>query len=1020
MSLSNYWPLQAEVDSCIRTEAETIDEAVLLAVHHPTRIVHRSASRSVEEEKSEQDLLDALLRDSADGSAVIVSLTGPSGVGKSHMVRWLHAQLQRHERHAQMVMILVPKTASLRRVVELILEPLEGTEYDKLRSSLNTAIASISTEDAAAHLATELVLQLKRKTSEWIAALDSSEDRTLRSKAHHAQKLQILLSDPVFREGMLNTALERIVSRAVSGDPSGTKQLPQFEEDDFIWTSEQSFADATRPAQKYFESLADHDGHLRSIAVAVLNTVIDPAMRVVFRFSQALGGRTIEEIVDMIRVQLLRENKELVLLIEDFAALSGIQEPLLSMIIAESEHGGFRVRAPIRTALAVTDGFMPQRDTILTRARGEWIIASEYGSEEALLDRFVEMAGRYLNAARWGRAALRAQFAARVDQSTSGLYGWIRPYADDNLDAVDADRLEAFGRTRSGYPLFPLNEAALHSLCRRELPSGGKLVFNPRAFINRVLRETLDQRHLYEQGAFPPATFKPDILPPGTETELDGMSRPASVKARLKTMLVHWCGNPSSLRGAAPIEPAVFEAFGLPFPFSAEARPHSATTPGPGNGGGGGPLEPDPPPPPRPSVSAFEKEIGSWAASSKLLQTTARRIRSLVADGVVQRLDLDAAMVRKIADWIWLPYVDIGNRQTSPAFRLAEPNGEITGWLRQALIGLDKREQFKGWDFPAAEDYYGYAQRLLDAIASQVERHLRQVGQTRLGAAMQLAYRQNLMLGVGVTRAMPTALFKMFEPAEASFNEADFLSFCENDRAVTVGRAIMRARRMRAKLQEVVLAESACFQGAGKAALAIDYARVAAAWSVDLDDSTLRAEPEQEFREHIAELGNGHLGFSRIATHFSTVLSNHGKYLLEALGEGLDKDIWIDNFRKTLTQAQAQGYMPHDFDHKRDMSQLEQLGRAALTELVRSVQQALMVPVEADAEERMRAYARVDVGLLLRAVKDLRRLQVLLVGISRNMGGPEQQARRDEVGEVRAAFIDELQAAATLLSGDLA
>ncbi|MFS2213966.1 protein DpdH [Telluria sp. Tellsp104] len=1020
MSLSNYWPLQAEVDSCIRTEAETIDEAVLLAVHHPTRIVHRSASRSVEEEKSEQDLLDALLRDSADGSAVIVSLTGPSGVGKSHMVRWLHAQLQRHERHAQMVMILVPKTASLRRVVELILEPLEGTEYDKLRSSLNTAIASISTEDAAAHLATELVLQLKRKTSEWIAALDSSEDRTLRSKAHHAQKLQILLSDPVFREGMLNTALERIVSRAVSGDPSGTKQLPQFEEDDFIWTSEQSFADATRPAQKYFESLADHDGQLRSIAVAVLNTVIDPAMRVVFRFSQALGGRTIEEIVDMIRVQLLRENKELVLLIEDFAALSGIQEPLLSMIIAESEHGGFRVRAPIRTALAVTDGFMPQRDTILTRARGEWIIASEYGSEEALLDRFVEMAGRYLNAARWGRAALRAQFAARVDQSTSGLYGWIRPYADDNLDAVDADRLEAFGRTRSGYPLFPLNEAALHSLCRRELPSGGKLVFNPRAFINRVLRETLDQRHLYEQGAFPPATFKPDILPPGTETELDGMSRPASVKARLKTMLVHWCGNPSSLRGAAPIEPAVFEAFGLPFPFSADARPQSATKPGPGNGGTGGPLEPDPPPPPRPSVSAFEKEIGSWAASSKLLQTTARRIRSLVADGVVQRLDLDAAMVRKIADWIWLPYVDIGNPQTPPAFRLAEPSGEITGWLRQALIGLDKREQFKGWDFPAAEDYYGYAQRLLDAIASQVERHLRQVGQTRLGAAMQLAYRQNLMLGVGVTRAMPTALFKMFEPAEASFNEADFLSFGENDRAVTLGRAIMRARRMRTKLQEVVLAESACFQGTGKAALAIDYARVAAAWSVDLDDSALRAEPEQEFREHIAELGNGHLGFSRIATHFSTVLSNHGKYLLEALGEGLDKDIWIDNFRKTLTQAQAQGYMPHDFDHKRDMSQLEQLGRAALTELVRSVQQALMVPVEADVEERMRAYARVDVGLLIRAVKDLRRLQVLLVGISRNMGGAEQQARRDEVGEVRAAFIDELQAATTLLSGDFA
>lgn len=277
MSLSSYWPIEAEVGNCIRTEAETIDEAVLLAVHQPTRIVHRSATQSVEEDKSEQDLLDAVLRNSSDGSAVVVPLTGPSGVGKSHMVRWLHAQLQRHERHPQMVVILVPKTASLRRVVELILEPLHGAEYDELRANLNNAIASISTEAASAHLATEMVLQLKRKAADWLAALDSEDYRVLKSKAHHANKLQILLSDPIFREGMLNKAFERIVSRAVSGDPSGTKRLPQFEEDDLTWKTEDSYADATKPGQKYFESLSDHDGQQRAMAVAVLNSEIGRA-----------------------------------------------------------------------------------------------------------------------------------------------------------------------------------------------------------------------------------------------------------------------------------------------------------------------------------------------------------------------------------------------------------------------------------------------------------------------------------------------------------------------------------------------------------------------------------------------------------------------------------------------------------------------------------------------------------------------------------------------------------------------
>lgn len=1017
MSLSSYWPIQAEVDNCIRTEAETIDEAVLLAVHQPARIVHRSAAGSVEEDKSEQDLLDALLRDSADGSAVIVSLTGPSGVGKSHMVRWLHAQLQRHDRFPEMVVILVPKSASLRRVVELILEPLRGAEYDELRAKLRTAIASIRKEDAPARLATELVLQLKRKANEWIAALGAGADRTLRSKAHHAQKLQILLGDPVFHEGMLRAALERITSRAVNGDPDGSKQLPQFEEDDFVWRSDHVIADATRPAQNYFGSLSDHDGQQRKIAVEVLNEVIDSAIPMVFQFAQALGGHTIEEIVDAIRVQLLHENKELVLLIEDFAALSGIQEPLLSMIIAESEHGGERVRAPIRTALAVTDGFMPQRDTILTRAKGEWIIADDYGSSEALLERLVEMAGRYLNAARWGRAALRAHFEARTDLSSSGLYGWIRPYKDQDLDATDADRLAAFDQTKAGYSLFPLNVNALHSLCARELRSGGRMVFNPRAFINRVLRETLVQRHAFEQGVFPPAEFKPGALAAATETELDSATFPAPVKARLKTMLFHWCGNPSTLRGSAPVKPEVFDAFGLPSPFAETRQPPVDPPPDDTKDKGarrpGTPPPPPPPPtPPPPSVSVFEKAIEAWAPTGKLLQPIAHRVRTLVADGVAQRLDLDSATAKKIASWIWLPYVDHANPQTPPAFRLAEETGEVAGWLRLALIGLDRHDLLKDWDFPMAEDYYGYAQRLLDDIAPQVERHLRGVGQARLCSAMHLAYRQNLMLGIGGTDVMPGALSEMFAPAAPNFDEAAFQG--EHERVAALGRVLARARRVRARLQDVVLAEAACFQGAGSTVLAVDYARVAAAWHGKQDNAQLLPGADQEFKEHLSELGQG---YARTANLFSALLSTHGNYLIESLGEG-DQEAWTDTVRQTLLQAQGQGSMPNDFDDIKDLARLEQLSQAALPELLSLVRQAMALPAEAEPEQRMRAFGQVNLELLLRAVKDLRRLQALLDGISQELAGRERQAKRDEVGEVRATLIGELQEAMKMLMGD--
>ena len=104
--LDNYWPNLTNIQQCIRTEAETTEDAVLLAVHEPGPLRVRAANGSAEETRTEQDLLEALLRPADDGSAVVVAITGDSGVGKSHMVRWLHAQLQRHPSRERLVIVL--------------------------------------------------------------------------------------------------------------------------------------------------------------------------------------------------------------------------------------------------------------------------------------------------------------------------------------------------------------------------------------------------------------------------------------------------------------------------------------------------------------------------------------------------------------------------------------------------------------------------------------------------------------------------------------------------------------------------------------------------------------------------------------------------------------------------------------------------------------------------------------------------------------------------------------------------
>src|SRR5207249_2043880 len=149
VSLSAYWPSLREIDNCIRTQAETADEAILLAVHEPASIVRRAAFTNVIEETDEQALLAAFMTPDLAGGSLLLPITGVSGVGKSHMTRWLDAQLHRQSRSGNMHIITIPKSASLRQVVELILEPLKGSEYDELREELRNSIASVSDGAAA-------------------------------------------------------------------------------------------------------------------------------------------------------------------------------------------------------------------------------------------------------------------------------------------------------------------------------------------------------------------------------------------------------------------------------------------------------------------------------------------------------------------------------------------------------------------------------------------------------------------------------------------------------------------------------------------------------------------------------------------------------------------------------------------------------------------------------------------------------------------------------------------------------
>ena len=57
--LSNYWPTNQEIDACIKNEAETAAESVLLAVHQEVKFLVETSKKQAE--KSEQDFLTTFL-----------------------------------------------------------------------------------------------------------------------------------------------------------------------------------------------------------------------------------------------------------------------------------------------------------------------------------------------------------------------------------------------------------------------------------------------------------------------------------------------------------------------------------------------------------------------------------------------------------------------------------------------------------------------------------------------------------------------------------------------------------------------------------------------------------------------------------------------------------------------------------------------------------------------------------------------------------------------------------------------
>lgn len=632
------WPSEVSVNECILSQAESFDQIVFLAVHQPMRFRREvvNALSAESELLDEKVLLDTFLQDNPPHGSLILPIVGNSGVGKSHAVKWLYSRISNDNKR---YCIWIRKGASLKRVLEELLSGLDGPQYEGLRSRLRSAREKLPPELTAKYLRSNLIQQIKE------SAIQADERIKRQGKSHADNRLKAY-----GRNEMLPAALEdqhlwrnhfygsdenptgilyRIAEHVTSdGGADIDNRKHQFEAEDFRLPDTVKIGSLSLEAREFFKRLNDQDDR-RQDAADVANAAIDAAKRDLL----GLSGESLMDIFTDLRRELLKDQRELIMLVEDFVVLSGLQGALLDVITAPAVRDGRQELCTMRSALAYTTGYLTH-DTVLTRAGHVWHLDESIPDEE-IWPRIQNLVGSYLNAARVGQAEL-----GRIYKANPGGQ-WPPTFAishDPGLDAV----LDAFGKAPNGYPLFPLNSAAIEQLTFDTY--SGRSCYNPRGVINAVLRPILQQRRFFEIEQFPPLNLKQDLRSADVIEQVKLKSPPDEISRQMK-FLAYWGGQPRNKSELGAIAPQLWTAFSLSLPdveFVPAGAPRAVVVPeqklvSPPVVSATGPSAPP--------MDEFERKwrpiLEAWQDGQTIPQKDANYLRSDIATAILASIPRD-------------------------------------------------------------------------------------------------------------------------------------------------------------------------------------------------------------------------------------------------------------------------------------------------------------------------------------------------------------------------------------------
>lgn len=844
MSLDKYWPSIEEVNNCVKDQAENSSDAVLLAVHQQFPLAYATVGpdgnvmQDSKKSASEDDFLKYFLSDAPSGSHV-VPITGQSGVGKSHLVRILDARIKRLKNAGKYLVIRIPKSASLRKVVDLILcaDPLQDKKYDSVKTEFSKAMADIRIEDAVITFQGQLEIALNEYSSTQKEAFKQTPtDGIIKRKIAHAESLPLLMSDAEIVQHFRQNVLPRIIQRSVNGgdltrddidfDPNSIK----FKVEDFNFEGLDIASAGQRVAKYYQLNFMADSSRERDLAVEVLNDVVDQATNQLYKLNQSLGGMTLGEVILEIRRLLLKDGRELVLLVEDFAALVGIQETLAKVLIQEGSTSKGTEYATIRSAIAVTDGYLGGKNTLATRAGQEWMVESRLESETETLARTKKLVASYLNAARIGEKGLKDYYDNLLKKDTQASF--TTPiFSEDIGDTISL--LQAFG-SNDEIPLFPFSDNAIEFLARQSsgLRSGNALIFNPRYIIKNIIRLVLGRRSSFVENQFPPVGMISRRPSADIQNWISSLDVSQELQGRYERLVTIW-GNDPKNRNEIPgnIKSEIFDVFSLKAPEFSNLPQPIAEPPRSNPEIRQNPITPVIDSRLEARINEYEEALEQWVVEgTRLDQSLSNTIRQRISSQLAKIIDWNAERTLEIE--IKPQQIMIqnaaggGNAASKDLIELVSDPTDPDGRLRVELLSLVRNNEFNKAgieNYPNFEDDLARIANLIERLIPQALEITRTKNKKHTYSVINALNLNGRVLGFIENSPSPNYIDQtLFANVELKDNLPSYAPEKFNE-WVSFKEKVLSSRPV---LQKSLLEANGCFQGSGKKCYGVDIVKI--------------------------------------------------------------------------------------------------------------------------------------------------------------------------------------------------